>query len=318
MQSVVERQLAETIRIARATVDPVTGRHYDADSGAAVVLEADTGRIVAMASQPTYDPRLWVGGITQKQLARLYSDEGRHPAARPGHPGPVRARLDLEAVHDGGRADQRLRHRHPARTARRRSRSATATFKNYESGAYGYIGFAKALEVSCNTFFYRVGYDFWQRFGTDVADVDAQDPLVEEAKTFGFGSETGIDLPGEASGRIADRKWKRAYFESQKDYYCGIADKPQDAKTSDFVYLFAREFCIEGYAYRAGDAVNFAIGQGDTIVTPLQLARGYAAIANGGTLYAPRIGKAIVAPDGKVVRRIAPKAVGDGRRARPT
>ena len=101
-----------------------------------------------------------------------------------------------------------------------------------------------------------------------------------------------------------------------KDYYCGIADKPQDAKTSDFVYMFAREFCVEGYAYRAGDAVNFAIGQGDTIVTPLQLARAYAAIANGGTLYEPRIGKAIVAPDGTVLRRIAPKAVGHGRRAR--
>ncbi len=58
------------------------------------------------------------------------------------------------------------------------------------------------------------------------------------------------------------------------------------------------------------DAVNFAIGQGDTVVTPLQLARGYAAIANGGTLYAPRIGKAVVAADGTVVRRIEPKVTG--------
>ena len=180
-------------------------------------------------------------------------------------------------------------------------------FKNYESGAYGSIGFAKALEVSCNTFFYRVGYDFWQRYGCDVADVDAKDPLVEEAKEFGFGSETGIDLPGEAPGRIADRAWKRSYFESKKDYYCDLAGKPQDGKTSDFVYTFAREFCIEGYAYRAGDAVNFAIGQGDTIVTPLQLARAYGALANGGTLWEPRIGKAIVSPDGEVLRRIPTK-----------
>ena len=160
------------------------------------------------------------------------------------------------------------------------------------------------------TFFYRIGFDFWQRLGSDVADVDAKDPLVEQALDFGFGSATGIDIPGESSGRIADRKWKREYYRSMKDYYCGIADKPQDEKTSDFVYKFAYEFCVEGYAYRAGDAVNFAIGQGDTIVTPLQLARAYAAIANGGTLWEPRVGKAIVSPDGEVIRRIPPSKGG--------
>ncbi len=176
-------------------------------------------------------------------------------------------------------------------------------FKNYESGAYGTIGFQKALEVSCNTFFYRVGLNFWQKYGSDVADVDARDPLVEEAKIFGFGKPTGIDMPGEASGRIADRKWKRDYYKSMKDYYCRIGKKPG----FDFLHRFAREFCVEGYAYRAGDAVNFAIGQGDTAVTPIQLARGYAAISNGGTLFEPRIAKAVVSPSGKVVREIPPK-----------
>ncbi|HEX2772600.1 MAG TPA: penicillin-binding transpeptidase domain-containing protein, partial [Micromonosporaceae bacterium] len=111
------------------------------------------------------------------------------------------------------------------------------------------------------------------------------------------------------SGRIADRKWKRSYYESQKDYYCKLAKNPP-AKASDFLRRFSREFCIEGFAYRAGDAVNFAIGQGDTIVTPLQLARGYAALSNGGTLFAPRIGKAIVDTDGTLIRRIAPQKVG--------
>ena len=67
-------------------------------------------------------------------------------------------------------------------------RVGNRVFKNYESGAYGYIGFHKALEVSCNTFFYRIGFDFWQKYGSDVADVDAKDPLVEEAQAFGFGT----------------------------------------------------------------------------------------------------------------------------------
>jgi penicillin-binding protein 2 len=309
VQGVVEKQLAEMIEIARSTPDPVTGRNYVADSGAAVVMEADTGRIVAMASQPTYDPSVWVGGISDKQLARLYSARAGTPLlgrATQGQfaPGSTwKPFMTAGALTNGYGFDTRLNCSSAFQVGNR-------AFKNYESGAYGYIGFDKALEVSCNTFFYQVGYNFWQRFGTDVDDVKARDPLVEEAQEFGFGSETGIDMPGEASGRIADRRWKRAYFESQKDYYCRIADKAQDAKTSDFVYRFAQEFCVEGFAYRAGDAVNFAIGQGDTIVTPLQLARGYATIANGGTLYAPRIGKAIVAPDGTVLRRIAPKKVG--------
>lgn len=309
VQAVVEQQLLERIRYQRTQVDPVTGRTYEADSGAAVVMEADTGRIVAMASYPTYDPGVWVGGITKKQLARLYSEAAGNPLlgrATQGQfaPGSTwKPFMSAGALTHGYSTDTLLNCSSAFRVGNR-------DFKNYESGAHGYIGFAKALEVSCNTFFYRIGYDYWQRYGSDVADVDAKDPLVEEAKAFGFGSETGIDLPGEASGRIADRAWKREYYESMKDYYCEIADKPQDAQTSDFVYLFAREFCVEGYAYRAGDAANFAIGQGDTLVTPLQLARGYAAIANGGTLYAPRVGKAIVSPDGEVLKRIAPKKVG--------
>ena len=306
VQGVVERQLAKMIAIARGTRDTVTGRNYEADSGAAVVLEADTGRVVAMAGVPTYDPEVWVNGISPRKLKRLYSQKAGTPLlgrATQGQfaPGSTwKPFMTAAALTHGYSFDTQLNCSSAFQVGNR-------AFKNYESGAHGYIDFRRALEVSCNTFFYRIGYDYWQRLGSDVDDVTARDPLVAGAKRFGFGSETGIDMPGEAAGRIADRRWKRAYFESQKDYYCDLSSKPQTEGTSDFVYKFAREFCIEGYAYRAGDAVNFAIGQGDTIVTPLQLARAYGAIANGGTLYEPRIGRAVVAPDGTVVRRIEPE-----------
>lgn len=305
VQSVVERQLAERIKVQRQTLDTVTGRNYVADSGAAVVLEARTGRVVAMASQPTYDPGVWVGGISSGELERLYSEKAGTPLlsrATQGQfaPGSTwKPFMTAGALQNGYSTDTTL----PCSSG---FQVGNRVFKNYESGAYGNIGFAKALEVSCNTFFYRIGYDYWQRLGSDVADIEAKDPLVEEAQTFGFGSRTGIDVPGEAPGRIADRAWKRDYYESMKDYYCGLADKPQTPETSDFVYKFAREFCIEGYAYRAGDAVNFAIGQGDTIVTPLQLARAYAALSNGGTLWQPTVAKAVVSPSGEVLRRIQP------------
>jgi penicillin-binding protein 2 len=301
VQAVVEQQLESTIRQARKTFDPVTGRRYVADSGAVVVMDATNGRVVAMAGQPTYDPSVWVGGISARQLARLYSEKAGTPLlfrATQGQfaPGstwkPVMTAGALESGYGPG-------------TRLNCSGSFTVgnrAFKNYESGAYGYIGFDRALQVSCNTFFYRIGHAFWQKFGSDIDDVTAKDPLVSMAKVFGFGSATGVDLPGEASGRIADRRWKRDYYEANKDYYCKLAEKPGN----DFLHRFAREFCIEGYAYRAGDAVNFAIGQGDTIVTPLQLATAYAALSNGGTLWKPRVGKAVVDPSGRLVRRIEP------------
>ncbi len=302
VQAVVEQQLESTIKLARKTVDRVTGRPYVADSGAAVVLDATNGRVVAMAGYPTYDPGVWVGGITAKDLAKLYSEKAGTPLLFRATQGQFAPGSTWKPIVTAGA----LSNGYTQNTRLDCSSSFTVgnrAFKNYESGAYGSIGFDRALQVSCNTFFYRIGYNFWQKFGSDVADVKAKDPLVSMAKIFGFGRETGIDLPGEASGRIADRQWKLDYYEANKDYYCKLGEKPGN----DFLHRFAREFCIEGYAYRAGDAVNFAIGQGDTIVTPLQLATAYAAISNGGTLWEPRVGKAVVDPEGDVIKEIAPK-----------
>ncbi len=307
VQSVVEQQLASTIQTARQTFDDVTHKNYVADSGAAIVMEAKTGRIVAMASQPTYDPSVWVGGISKKELARLYSEKAGTPLlgrATQGQfaPGSTwKPIMAVGALNNGFSPSTRLDCSSGLQVGNR-------LFKNYESAAFGYIGFDEALQISCDTFFYRVGLKYWQQYGSDETDVNAKDPLVSEAKSFGFGSRTGIDLPGEAPGRIADRAWKLSYWKSMRSYYCKI-DREDSAKNA-YLQLFAHEFCLDGNRYRAGDAVNFAIGQGDTIVTPLQLARAYAALSNGGTLYEPRVAKAIVAPDGTVLERIPPKVAG--------
>jgi penicillin-binding protein 2 len=305
VQGVVEQQLSQTIKTARATFDKVTGRNYVADSGSVVVLDATNGRVVAAAGAPTYDPKIWVGGITSRQLERMYSAKARYPLlfrATQGQfaPGSTwKPIMTTGALNNGFDQSTRLDCSSGFQVGNR-------WFKNYESASFGFIGFDKALQISCDTFFYRVGYKFWQQYGRDKADVHAKDPLVKTAKLFGFGKPTGIDLPGEASGRIADRTWKREYWQANRAYYCKIAEKPGN----DFLHVFAREFCAEGYAYRAGDAVNFVIGQGDTLVTPLQAARAYAALSNGGTLYEPRVAKAIVGPGGRVIKRIAPKKVG--------
>ncbi|MCX6395552.1 MAG: penicillin-binding protein 2 [Propionibacteriales bacterium] len=308
VQGIVEKELHEAITTARATYDPVTYKNYVADSGAVVVMDARNGDVVAMASQPTYDPEAWVGGISAKQLKALYSKKAGEPLlsrATQGQfaPGSTwKPLMSVGALSNGYSPDTRLDCSSGLQVGNR-------WFKNYESASYGSIDFARALQISCDTFFYRVGLGYWNKYGSDPSNVKAKDPLVSIAKSFGFGEKTGLDIPGEASGRVADRQWKLEYWNAMKGYYCEVDRKNRTGKR-DFLHVFAHEFCLEGNKYRATDAVNYAIGQGDTIVTPLQLARAYAALANGGTLYAPRIAKAVVDSRGRVVKRIEPVVQG--------
>jgi penicillin-binding protein 2 len=305
VQSVAEKVLQQAIMTARDTVDPVTGRKYVADSGSVVVLDAKDGRVVAMASNPTYDPNVWVSGISQGDLDRLYSPKADTPLLSRATQGLFAPGSTFKPFTTAAA----LTHGYSTSDQLDCSSSYTVgdrVFKNYESAAYGMLTFEQALQLSCDTFFYRIAYAKWLEEGGDSGDVDIKDPLVENAKRFGFGSATGIDLPGEVAGRIADRRWKLSYWKANKGYYCKIGKQPG----SDYLHVFAREFCTDGWRYRAGDAVNFAIGQGDTQLTPLQLAVAYAAISNGGTLYAPRVGKAVVDASGRVVRRIPPKVSG--------
>ena len=224
-------------------------------------MDAKTGRIVAMTSQPTYDPTVWVGGISGKELKQLYSEKSGDPLLSRATQGQFAPGSTWKPLMTVGA----LSHGFSESTALDCSSGlqvGNRWFKNYESAAYGSIGFARALELSCDTFFYRVGLCFWHQYGSDPADVKAKDPLVGIAKYFGFGKPTGVDVTGESDGRVADRQWKLAYWNAMKGYYCGV-DGRNTTGQRDFLHVFAHEFCLEGINYRAGDAVNFAIGKGD-------------------------------------------------------
>jgi penicillin-binding protein 2 len=131
------------------------------------------------------------------------------------------------------------------------------------------------------------------------------DWFYKTAHQFGLGAETGIDLPNEVAGRVPDRRWKQTFWEANKDWWC-----KNGKKGGSYVEQLSYENCLEGNLMRAGDSVNYSIGQGDTLVTPIQMATIYAAISNGGTLWNPTVGKAVVSADGKKVREIKPKSHG--------
>ncbi|MEU4296105.1 penicillin-binding protein 2 [Kitasatospora aureofaciens] len=303
VQKVVEDNLAQAMSDARNTFDKVTNRNYEADSGAAVVMDVHTGRIIAMASAPTYDPNLWVGGISGKDYQSLTSKDSNFPLLNRAIQGQSAPGSTFKVVSTTAavQAGYSLDGTYPCPKA---MTIGGREFKNFESESFGSISLEKALEVSCDTVFYGLAYDQWMKDGGIKPKKDAADWFFKTAHEFGLGAKTGIDLPSEVPGRVPDRQWKQSFYDNNKDAWCAQAQKGGNS----FSDQIAKENCVDGYQMRAGDAVNYAIGQGDTLVTPVQMARIYSALANGGTFYRPTIAKAVISPSGDLVREIAPHA----------
>ncbi len=281
------------------------------DEAAAVVLEAGTGRVVAMASYPSYDPGVFVGGASTEEFAALTDEaagvpllnravQGQYP------PASTWKVVTTAAAVESGRADLRGRYSCPG------SISIGNTVKrNFRGIDQGVMDLRNALIKSCDTMFYTFAVNDWYADNGRVEDGEApQESLQAMARAFGFGSPTGVDLPSESSGRVTDRGFKQQRWEANKDTYCRDAESGypdvKDRARRAFLHRLAKENCSDGWRYTAGEHANLGIGQGETVVTPLQLATAYAALVNGGTLYAPRLAKAVVSPDGQTVREIPP------------
>ncbi|MFF5567083.1 penicillin-binding protein 2 [Streptomyces sp. NPDC012623] len=304
VQAVAEYELNEAMKAARKEMDRNTGVNYKADSGAVVVMEAKTGRVVSMASQPTYDPNSWVGGISAKDYAKLTGKKSNFPLLNraiqgQAAPGSIFKVISSTAAVNAGYP---FNGNYPCPSS---YNVGSQVFKNFESKGYGSITLGKALEVSCDTVFYGLAHKEWQKDGGTKPKKTANNWFYKTAHQFGLGEETGIDLPNEVSGRVPDRDWKQKFWEANKGGWC-----KQGKKGGTYVEQLAYEGCLEGNLMRAGDSVNYSIGQGDTLVTPIQMATIYSAISNGGTLFNPTVGKAVVSADGKRVEEIAPKSHG--------
>jgi penicillin-binding protein 2 len=305
VQRVAEYQLDGAMKKARQQFDKNTGTNYKADSGAVVVMEAKTGRLVAMASAPTYDPNAWVGGISAKDYKKLTGKDSDYPLlnrAIQGQSAPgstfkvvsTAAAVEAGYAWDGG---------YPCTSS---YSVGGQVFKNFEGENFGPISLGRALEVSCDTVFYGLADREWKKDGgINPKKGEPKDYFFKAAHQFGLGKPTGIDLPNEVSGRVPDRQWKQRYWEANKDAWCKTGKK-----NGSYVEKIAYENCLEGNKMREGDEINYSIGQGDTLLTPVQEAVIYGALANGGTMYQPTIGKAIVSADGKTVQEIKPKSKG--------
>jgi penicillin-binding protein 2 len=268
LQRTAEEAIDYGIRIAHED-----GR-WAADGGALVAMDPNTGEILALASNPSFDPSIYTGRVEQRDLSRLRDPRANHPTLDRAVAGlyppgstfkPVTA---LAALEEGMVAPDELIQ------CTGKEVVDGQTFTNWDPYANEPMQMTTALAASCDTYFYQLGLRFYER---------QDSPLQKWARKMGFAAPTGIDLGPEAQGLIPTPAWRRRYFKTEIDKI-----------------------------WTSGDSVQLAIGQGDTLVTPLQMARFYAMIANGGKLVEPHVVKAVEEPSNEgqppvVLRGYAPK-----------
>ncbi|MBV9042817.1 MAG: penicillin-binding protein 2 [Acidimicrobiia bacterium] len=277
VQKLAEDSLQEGLQAARSTYDKGQAKRFIAPAGSVVVQDPRDGSIRALASNPTYDPSIFVNGIKPELFAQLndpgsgfpLNDRAIQGLYAPGSTFKLATSLaalghglidPTYTVDDGGKI-----------------KIGNQIFKNALGEANGRVNIVRALTVSSDVFFYTLGNQFW------VQRSQYGDAMQDEAHQLGLGKKTGIALPFEASGRIPDPETRK---------------KLHDQNPKAFP---------NGQWY-AGDNVNLAIGQGEMVITPLQLVNAYATFANGGTVWVPRVGDSIKDQIGNVLRQIPPQS----------
>jgi penicillin-binding protein 2 len=274
LQRTAEEALDYGIRIAHED-----GR-WAADGGALVAMDPNTGEVLALASNPSFDPNIYTGRVEQRDLNKLAKPSANHPTldravAGVYPPGstfkPVTA---LAALESGLVAPDELIQCTPKEVV------DGQTFTNWDPYVNEPMTMTTALAASCDTYFYQVGLRFYER---------KDSPLQRWARDMGFGAKTGIDIGPEEKGLVPTPSWRRRYFKTEIDKI-----------------------------WTSGDSVQLAIGQGDVLVTPLQMTRLYGMIATGGKLVEPHLVKSVEEPSNQgqapvVLRPYAPKPPKDVR-----
>ena len=290
LQAVQEQALSSGLE--RASKRPAVGS--DAANvgkvGSSVVLDPGTGAVLAIASAPSFKPADFVDGISNSEWAYLQDDANHHPLINyalqgqyaPGStlkPFSASAGLDAGLIQPGTTINDQGKYTIPNCKDERCDRF------NDQGKKYGMVNLERSLTVSSDVYYYGLGAQFWIQRDA----VGGPEAFRQELERWGFFARTGIDVPDEKTGRIPSAAWKKAYCEQ-------VAERAP---------------CVDD-GWFTGDSVNMAIGQGDTLVTPLQLAVAYAALGNGGQRFVPQLVQKVVdGTTGEIVREIKPLPAGD-------
>jgi penicillin-binding protein 2 len=269
--------------VARSLANEISVLHTvgkAAPLGAAVVLDPRNGQVLAMASYPSYNDNWWITGMTTTRYALLNSETGyplnNWPVQDLQPPGSTfklvtaTAALNTGLISPWTLIDDTGSYPLPG----------SAPLRDADNVAVGNVNVTTALTRSSDVFFYTLGGRFWEaraQYGMT--------PIQDEAHLYGLGVPSGIDLPAD-------------------EVQNGWVDSPQTRHV-----LHEQAPKVYADTWYLGDNVEMAFGQGETVVTPIQLATAYATFANGGTRYSPELAASVISPTGKVIKRFAAQVV---------
>lgn len=259
----IQKAAEEGLKIA---IQKAKNQGKKGTAGAICVLSAKTGEVLAMASYPEYNPSIFNGGISSDDWEALAGEKSGYPLMNRTVSGTYISASTIKPLSALTALDNEL---FTYDTAIDCVGLWTGFGKDYgqwcwKHSGHGWMNLRNGLVNSCNSVFYEIGKRVWLS--------DNKEALQDKFKEWGLGSKTGIDLPAEAEGRVPTPEWKWNYFTSSSD---------------------------EDRAWKGGDNTNLAVGQGDILVTPLQMATIYMGVANSGTIYKPHVLKSVSSKEGE-------------------
>jgi penicillin-binding protein 2 len=266
LQRVAQQAILDGIQLAR------NNNHWAANAGAIVAMNPNDGSVLAMASYPSYNPAVYTGRVTTKRLASYgltpstaeahnypslnRAIDGLYPAGSTFKPITALAALQTHII-----SPSTVLECTGSFTVYKSDGTVAQVFHNVDPGVYEAMTLPTAIGASCDTWFYQVGYDFYN------APPSMGHPLQAWAARMGIGRRTGVDVGPESAGLLPTPEWRHRAF---------------TAKTDPDNWQIDR-------LWKPGDSIQLAIGQKDLLVTPLQLTRFYALLANGGKLVKPHL-----------------------------
>jgi penicillin-binding protein 2 len=243
--------------------------------GSAVALDPRTGEILAAVSLPSYDNNLFSRGISSNDYTKLINDSAQplfNKVAGGAYPsGSIIKPLVASAALEEHVVNPgtTIEDKGSIEVVNKYNKDVKYTFFGWEHTGLGQMNVYRAIAMSSDIYFYTVAGGFGNFVGLGI------DKLASYYQKFGLGAKTGVDLPDESSGRVPTPEWKQRVIKEQ---------------------------------WYTGDTYNVSVGQGDILVSPLQMATAIGAIANGGTLYQPHFLKSVTDDQGNILRNVAPVA----------